>query len=211
MEIVARPKQVHYEIVWEDKSIVVKDEFFGHTIVGQHYLAEDRIPERIIESKKLGAHHVLILYGKDEFEFSENKITCGVDLFAGAFFMLTRWEESLGLYEDLHGRFPAEKSLVVKSGFILRPVVDEYVALLKFWLKELGFPVREKKEEFKIVPTCDVDMPFYWLKKPRWKVIVSEWLKEKKMATITESILFSLISKTGNGFDVPQRNPGSAA
>ena len=67
-------------------------------------------------------------------------------------------------------------------------MVDEYVALLKFWLKELGFPVREKKEEFKIVPTCDVDMPFYWLKKPRWKVIVSEWLKEKKMATITESL-----------------------
>jgi len=188
IEIVPRSGQIHYEISWEGKSIVIKDQFCGHTIVGQTYISADRIPERIVETTKEGFHHALLIFGDEELDISNDKIVSGLDLFAGAFFMLTRWEESLGLYEDLHGRFPAAQALVVKSGFILRPIVDEYVALLKIWLKQLGYSLPPEKDVYKVVPTCDVDMPFFWLRKPRWKVLLSAWMKNKKLSTIKQTL-----------------------
>ena len=46
-EIVPRSGQLHYELSWENKSIVIRDQFFGQTYVGESYLAADRIPEKI--------------------------------------------------------------------------------------------------------------------------------------------------------------------
>jgi hypothetical protein len=188
VEIIPRSGQIHYELNWEGKSIIIKDQFFGQTIVGQSYIAADRIPEKIIETTKEGFHQALLIFGNEELDILTDKIESGLDIFAGVFFMLTRWEESLGLYEDLHGRFPAAQSVVVKSGFILRPIVDEYVALLKSWLKQLGYNLPPEKDQFKVVPTCDVDMPYFWLKKPKWKVLLSEWLKNKKLTTINQTL-----------------------
>ncbi len=136
-----------------------------------------------------------------KFRFHSDQIISGLDIFAGAFFMLTRWEESLGLYEDLHGRFPAAQALVVKSGFILRPIVDEYVALLKTWLKQLDYNVPAEKDSFKVVPTCDVDMPFFWLKKPGWKVILSQWVKRKKWSAVQQAIQKRKAVKAGKEQD----------
>ncbi|HXR80346.1 MAG TPA: polysaccharide deacetylase family protein, partial [Saprospiraceae bacterium] len=187
IDIIPRPGQIHYVLMWEEKSIVIEDHFFGQTIVGYSYIAADRIPEKITETTQAGFQHAVNIYGQDNLEIFPDKIVSGLDVFAGAFFMLTRWEEALGLYEDLHGRFPAAQSVVVKSGFILRPIVDEYVALLKSWLKQLGYPVPETKDSFKVVPTCDVDMPYFWLKKPRWKVILSQWLANMKLSTLKQT------------------------
>jgi hypothetical protein len=187
VEIIPRPGQVHSVLVWDEKSIVIEDHFFGHTIVGQTYIVANRIPDKITETTQAGFEQAVLIYGKDELQVAFDKIVSGLDVFAGAFFMLTRWEESLGLYEDLHGRFPAAQSVVVKSGFILRPIVDEYVVLLKSWLKQLGYSLPVDKDSFKVVPTCDVDMPFFWLKKPRWKVLLSQWLVNKKLSTINQT------------------------
>ncbi|HJW31590.1 MAG TPA: hypothetical protein VJ508_20335, partial [Saprospiraceae bacterium] len=65
VDIHLRPKQIHYELTWEGKSIVIKDQFFGHTIVGQTYLAADRIPSRAVEAKSPGFDECVILYGED--------------------------------------------------------------------------------------------------------------------------------------------------
>jgi hypothetical protein len=187
IDIIPRLGQVHSVLVWDEKSIVIKDHFFGQTIVGQSYIAANRIPEKITTTTEAGFEKAILIFGKDDLQVTPGKIVSGLDVFAGAFFMLTRWEESLGLYEDLHGRFPAAQSVVVKSGFILRPIVDEYVASLKSWLKQLGYPVPETKDSFKIVPTCDVDMPYFWLKKPGWKVMLSQWLANKNFSTIKQT------------------------
>jgi len=188
IEIVPRSGQINYELAWEGKSIVIKDQFFGKTVVGQSYIAADRIPEKITETTNAAFQQALLIYGDEEFERSGDKIISGLDLFAGAFFMLTRWEECVGSAVDLHARFPAQDALVVKSGCILRPIVDEYVAVLLSWLIELGYAVPPQKNKFRIVPTCDVDMPFYWLRKPIWKVLASEWKKEKKFSSFNSTL-----------------------
>ncbi len=73
-----------------------------------------------------------IIYGTDKLEITEqnqNIITCGIDIFASSFFMLTRWEEYVNKNRDRHNRFPAIESLAFKNDFLSRPVVNEYVEM----------------------------------------------------------------------------------
>ncbi len=179
IDIQIRKGQIDYKLSWENKSIIIRDQFFGKTFVDESYISQDRIPEKIFSTVSDSLENIICIFGEDKIEITANAIICDVDLFAGAFFMLTRWEESFGLDEDLHGRFPASKALVVQHGFILRPVVDEYVALLKNWLVSLGYPVPENKSQFKIVPTCDVDIPYYWRSRSAIRLLIGRFIKHK--------------------------------
>lgn len=79
------------------------------------------------------------------------------DLFAASFFLLTRYEEYLEKEKDKHDRYPPEKSLAFRHGFLEQPIVDQWVMKLKKMLKEkypeLEFSVRR----FQFIPTIDVD------------------------------------------------------
>ena len=200
VNVIPRPGQLHYELDFEDKSIIIKDQFFGKTFVGESYIAEDRIPENIFESTSPALEKIICLYGEDNIAITSDKIVCDVDLFAGAFFMLTRWEESFGVHEDLHGRFPAANALVVKHGFILRPIVDEYVALLKKWLTMFGY-TSPKENEFSVVPTCDVDIPFYWSSRPVWRLLLGRFLKHKKISKFHQDIGLMRAMRNGHQKD----------
>lgn len=46
------------------------------------------------------------------------------DIFAAAFYLITRYEEYLPHVKDSHDRFPAEESLAFKNNFLEKPVVD---------------------------------------------------------------------------------------
>ena len=197
INIVTRKGQIHYELRWDEKSIVIKDQFFGKTFVGETYMAPDRIPETLKEALSTGFDNIICIYGEDLIEISPDKIVSDIDLFAGAFFMLTRWEESFGLYEDLHGRFPADKALIVKNGFILRPVVDEYVAVLKKWLFELGYPVPADHFKFKVVPTCDVDIPYYWRSRHPVRLLAGRIIKHKALRQLAPDIRTMQETKKG--------------
>ena len=59
------------------------------------------------------------------------------DMIAAAFFMLSRWEETVVPIRDEHDRFPGTASVAYKQGFLDRPVVDEYALILREWLKAL--------------------------------------------------------------------------
>ncbi len=170
-EIVTDKDRKDYELHWGDHSISIADRFFGKFPDGIYYAHTDHLPKKIMQASAVGLDNILILYGDEQLEITRNSIVCHVDLFAGAFFMLTRWEESVNSKKDLHDRFPAEEALTVKEGFILRPIVDEYCHLLKQWLKTLGYLIPEESASYKIVPTCDVDIPFFWSSKPLWKIL----------------------------------------
>ncbi|HZV67927.1 MAG TPA: polysaccharide deacetylase family protein [Saprospiraceae bacterium] len=171
IEIIPQGYQVDYILAWEGKLIVIEDHFFGLIPDGETYLQTKYIPDQVIPTQSVGLDQIMVLYGDEQLEVTRDKIVCHVDLFAGAFFMLTRWEEAVKKDKDLHGRFPAAEALLVKSGQILRPVVDEYVALLRYWLLTLGYPLPSDDAKYKVVPTCDVDVPYYWRSKPAWKLL----------------------------------------
>ena len=178
VEIVVDQYSSQYELKWDNKSIVIADDFFGKIPEGKSYAEEAYIPKNIVEASSVGFENIPILFGKEQLEITRDRIVCHADLFAGVFFMLTRWEESLGKHKDLHDRFPASDALVVKEeGFILRPIVDEYASLLRNWLLAIGYILLEKSPTYKVVLSCDVDIPYYWRSKPLWKNLGGRLLK----------------------------------
>ena len=79
------------------------------------------------------------------------------DLFAAAFFLLSRYEEYVNPNRDEHNRFCAVDSLSFLQGFLENPVVDQWAYQLKSelqrWYPEVRFPERT----FNAISTIDVD------------------------------------------------------
>lgn len=64
-------------------------------------------------------------------------------------FLITRYEEYVNKEDrDQYGRLLGRKSLPYRSGFLMRPIVDEYGKLLRGWLRETGFSVEEPLDEY---------------------------------------------------------------
>ncbi|MBC8469694.1 MAG: polysaccharide deacetylase family protein [Planctomycetes bacterium] len=99
-----------------------------------------------------------LLYGTNQIRREDGRLIIHADIIASAYFLVTRYEEMVACdIRDEHGRFPGTKSLPCRAGFIHRPIVDEYAALLRKWLKEAGVDVPETKRCFSVLPTHDVD------------------------------------------------------
>lgn len=89
------------------------------------------------------------------------RVDCHVDIVAGAFFMLSRYEETVVTSVDRFSRFPVEASLAFQEGFLLEPVVNEYAEELLAMLRIAGFS-GERRNWWKDAPwsialTHDVD------------------------------------------------------
>lgn len=78
----------------------------------------------------------------------------GFDVFAMAFWFLSRYEEYQPYAPDVHGRFTASASLLNRNGMLEAPVLD--MALQHFYEKA-GLQPDNKYASF---PTLDIDMAF---------------------------------------------------
>lgn len=138
--------------------LVVRDHFFKRFGV-EGYLHKANIPEIIFLASNpfTPEQDIPVIYGNEEFRVTKDEIVCGVDLFASAFFMLTRWEEYADNTRDRHGRFPAIASLAHRAGFLHRPIVNEYLDMLWSMLFHLGCRQRRKQHSFTLTLTHDVD------------------------------------------------------
>ena len=87
------------------------------------------------------------------------------DLFAGIFFLVSRYEEYLDFKPDHVGRFPSQHSVAYQNSFLDMPVVDNWANSLKNILKirypELNF----RKRSFEFISTIDVDQAWAYLHK----------------------------------------------
>ena len=84
----------------------------------------------------------------------------GFDLFAAAFFCLSRMEEIGAGTFDRHGRYKPDASILSRLGIIGRPIVDEWCARLGEMLsRERHIHLAPRKEAQRIV-TIDVDHAF---------------------------------------------------
>ncbi len=99
-----------------------------------------------------------LLYGTPRVERQGDRLIVHADIVASAFFLLTRYEEVVRReVRDPHGRFPGWESLPGRAGFLDRPLVDEYAALLRKWLREAGVEVPEPARNYSVLLTHDVD------------------------------------------------------
>ena len=78
------------------------------------------------------------------------------DIFSAIFFLVTRYEEYLPFRADIHGRFPAEESVLFKNGALERPLVNQWVKILKNMLEET-FTISFPQQRFTYKSTIDID------------------------------------------------------
>lgn len=157
-----------YEIILENGNrLMIKDHFFSKFEDGLDYLDKKWIPSKVIFTANpfFQAADVPVIFGSSEMNVGQGNITCGLDIFASSFFMLTRWEEYADGSRDSHNRFPASESLAYKNGFLRRSVVNEYVEMLWNMLCRLKTGQSRKKREFRTFLTHDVDAPFLYATK----------------------------------------------
>ncbi|MBO9591838.1 MAG: polysaccharide deacetylase family protein [Niabella sp.] len=95
--------------------------------------------------------------------------TLGFDLFAAAFYLLSRYEEYLPFEKDQYGRFPATASLAHKNGFLKTPLINHWTLLLKQQLLLLSPGTSFRETTFQFLPTYDIDMAWSYRNKGIWR------------------------------------------
>ena len=159
-----------YKIALENgNAVTIQDHFFSRFDKELSYLKYENLPEKVIfiKNKFLSENDLPVLYGTEDFELTQlpngtSAIICGVDIFASAFLMLTRWEEFVAPRKDSMGRFSARESLAYKFGFLDRPIVNEYTEFLWKMLQNLGLEQSRRSRKFTPYLTHDVDFILRW-------------------------------------------------
>lgn len=81
------------------------------------------------------------------------------DLLGLSYWMLTRQEEIGRIDLDLHGRFPATASHAYQHGYLERPIVDEWLAILRQVIQRTWPQLELKQHQFSMKVSHDVDHP----------------------------------------------------
>lgn len=179
-----------------NKDIIIQDGFWSKWHKEKSYLKQDALPTIAIGKNALSPEKdVIIIYGNDFYEERPKELEIGIDLFASAYFMLTRWEEYVVKERDSHNRFSAKNSIAFKNQYLDRPVVNEYAFILKKMLLKAGVNVNVFKEaHYEVVPTHDIDFiePNITL-----KYLVKDIIKRRSIAQFIDY----LNSKKNNPYD----------
>lgn len=184
------------------KRLCFSDHFFQQFPEPGSYLSHQNLPQKIVFARKdqnpfLTENDLPIIFGDASIQVAENQITCGADILASTFFMLTRWEEYVNPVRDHHGRFPGHAAVAVQNNFIHRPVVNEYVEMLWGMLVYLGVEEVRRERKYQVYLTHDVDAAllrpnlFVFIKK-----LAGDLLKRKStslaVTSFTDYLNFSL-------------------
>lgn len=122
---------------------------------GEQYGKPESLPKLSLQE----IEGIPLLYGSPQIQREDDRLIVYADIIASAYFLLTRYEEMVRRnVRDEHGRFPGKQSLPYRAGFIYRPIVDEYAALLRKWLRSVGVYVPEPDRKFTVLLTHDVDV-----------------------------------------------------
>uniref|UniRef100_A0A7C2K256 DUF7033 domain-containing protein n=1 Tax=candidate division WOR-3 bacterium TaxID=2052148 RepID=A0A7C2K256_UNCW3 len=158
------------------------------------------LPEALVCEDSIPVIYGQKLQNRNYIRQDDTGITLGLDIFGSVFFMLTRYEEYVIKARDIHDRFPASESLALKEGFLLRPIVNEYVEVLWAAMNRLWPGLKRNEKMYRVIPTHDIDSPAIAYKSP-WKRVVKgaagDILKRKSL-----SIMFKRIQAKLGKFDV---------
>lgn len=165
----------------EKKSIIFADAFWSRLSENEQYFNTKNIPKSIQTfSSPNNSYDLISIFQNQEITYSENDKTTKipVDIFASAFFMLSRWEEFAIKTRDKFGRFPDYQSLAQRENFHHRPVVNEYAEFLWEELKKTGCRQTKKTWQYSLKLTHDIDFGFrYDTPKKRLKALAGDILK----------------------------------
>ena len=192
------PLLKYYEIHYNDFKLVINDSFFIKFNNNLSYLSIENIPQKVCWFNNT----LPIIYGENYFIINEKEIYCGIDVFASAYFMLTRWEEYVVPNKDKFGRCNEDDMFVVKHGIYNRPIVDEYVELLKNLLTRIGVELPIPKNHFSVSLTHHVDYLFRYANFNNFiKNLAGDILNRKSLPTFFSTLYNYILFKFGKRLD----------
>ncbi len=128
--------------------------------------------ERLTENEFFIQNHTLLF----ETDIREQKITRSdssgkpaffqtegdfpFDIFAGTFFLVSRYEEYLSFQPDKYGRFPFQASLAFKENFLDTPLVNYWLEDFKTALQKKFPELIFRMKDFKFLPSYDIDIAY---------------------------------------------------
>ena len=126
-----------------------------------------------------------------------------LDLVAATFLLLTRWEEMQNPSDlDVWGNFPASATLGGRHGFLDRPVLDEWAAVIRAWLKAKNQGWREDRETFRIRMTHDIDHPYKFTSLYRvLRVLAKAVLRDRSVGKAMKQLLLGVRSRINPSAD----------
>lgn len=155
---------------WDEKSYLQKNHLPDLPL--PKYYSEELI--ELIDAEDLP----IIYLGEEEksskkpyIQLKSGQIKTNIDFIASSFFLLSRYEEIVNTKYDDYGNFIAEESIAFKEGFLLRPLVNEYLEVIWFWLKQISPGLQRKERRFHLRLTHDIDYLKFWTKQRRIKYL----------------------------------------
>jgi hypothetical protein len=148
-----------YRFISDNHRLEINDAFFSKLDPDYSYYKDSSlIPKNIDYLTCEGFDYAFpVLFGNDNLQNEDGFISCGNDIIAASFFMLSRWEEIAINKRDTHDRFCEEESLAVKQGFYNRPIVNEYIELFVKMMNDAGIIIQQPDRVYRVFLTHDVD------------------------------------------------------
>lgn len=193
------------------------NEFYLHN---HSLLFEHGIQEQYIDCFVNNNHKAFFRTAGSDYPF---------DIFAAVFYLISRYEEYLPHEKDSYERYAHDNSLAYREGFLQVPLVNLWVIDFTKAL-QLRFPLyadqlTSSKDEFKFIPTYDIDMAYAYkhkgllrnlggfLKSPSMErlLVISglkqdpfdcyNWLNELHKQCLAKPIYFFLVAEKNSRYD----------
>jgi hypothetical protein len=119
------------------------------TLKNHPLLFEKNIKEQKIDCFEINNHKAFFIIDHSDFPF---------DIFAGCFYLLSRYEEYLPHEKDMYGRYAHENSLAFKEGFLQQPIINIWLQHFKNILKNKFPTIQYPLSAIQYLPTYDIDM-----------------------------------------------------
>lgn len=138
-------------------------------------------------------------FGEQKVPFAVDKGALPFDVFAAAFYFISRYEEYLPFEADVHQRFPAETSLQYQLDLLKSPIIDNWAQILKNILIKKFPSLNFGKRKFQFIATIDVDRAFHF----RSSGLIKNTARVLKAAIKLNTEKLIAIIKTGLGQNDP--------
>jgi hypothetical protein len=181
-QIVEDSQQQDTILQYENKSLILKDIFFNFP--ENLWLSEQTLPPLPLAYMNRDDYfkdiHIfnpsipLLFHQKNisPFEEQEGATLVNIDLLGSIFFMLSRYEEGVYKEFDTHGRVKESQLIFFKENIQQRPLVNEYLEILKSLLNKIAPRLTFKEQHFSTFLSHDIDVPLLYYKRP-----ISKWLR----------------------------------
>lgn len=200
------------EVLWGNAVEFTSDKtlFYHHEGVKINYSTEPIHPTEIrIEPQGLLFEEGIKKQAITTFEwnglvaFFKSGGTIPFDVFAAAFYLITRYEEYLPHAKDSYGRFAHTESLAYKHQFLYQPLVDLWMQHFHVLIQSVYPNYTIPKHQFSYVPTYDIDIAYAYKGKGVWRQIAAIGMDVVKQRFNTIKERFAVLRGiTKDPFDV---------